>query len=94
MASCVHLPLPSPYPPSSPFLLFPSFRSSSLPSLFPHTYSFLLTVDGFIVSERFLHRVRICEIREEVKTTFWPAEGLTPLSDHWPVMLSLEMEEL
>jgi exonuclease III len=59
--------------------------------------SFPLVVDGFIVSERFLHRVRMCEIRQEVKYKFWPEKdivGRGALSDHWPVLLSLEMAEL
>ncbi|BGP34527.1 hypothetical protein JCM10296v2_006349 [Rhodotorula toruloides] len=54
-------------------------------------------LDGFIVSERFLHNVRKCEIRQEVKRQFWPPKdsvGKGALSDHWPVWLSLEMEEL
>ncbi|GAA5892248.1 hypothetical protein JCM6882_003621 [Rhodosporidiobolus microsporus] len=54
-------------------------------------------LDGFIVSERFLHRVRKCEIRQEVKRKYFPPKdsvGIGALSDHWPVWLSLEMEEL
>jgi exonuclease III len=54
-------------------------------------------VDGFILSERFLYRVRKCEIRQEVKYKFWADKdvmGRGALSDHWPVWLSLEMAEL
>ncbi|BGP42603.1 hypothetical protein JCM10449v2_006615 [Rhodotorula kratochvilovae] len=54
-------------------------------------------IDGFIVSERFLHHIRRCEIRQDVKRKFWPAKdtvGVGALSDHWPVMLSLELESL
>ncbi|GAA5984955.1 hypothetical protein JCM10908_002466 [Rhodotorula pacifica] len=54
-------------------------------------------IDGFIVSERFLWRIRKCEIRQDVKRKFWPAKDvvkLGALSDHWPVWLSLEMESL
>ncbi|GAA5837299.1 hypothetical protein JCM11251_004958 [Rhodosporidiobolus azoricus] len=54
-------------------------------------------LDGFILSERFLHRVRKCEIRQEVKRKFWPEKdvvGRGACSDHWPVWLSLELEEL
>ncbi|GAA5995947.1 uncharacterized protein JCM10292_004848 [Rhodotorula paludigena] len=54
-------------------------------------------IDGFIVSERFLHHIRRCEIRQEVKKKFWPPKnsvGVGALSDHWPVWLSLELEEL
>ncbi|GAA5869096.1 hypothetical protein JCM1840_000467 [Sporobolomyces johnsonii] len=52
-------------------------------------------LDGFIVSERFLYRVRKCEIRYSVKEEFFPTPDvvrLGALSDHWPVWLSLEME--
>lgn len=75
---------------SSPLLSFSPFRASQ-------AHGQLLAVDGFIVSERFLYRVRKCLIRYEVKNKFWPAEGvvgLGALSDHWPVLLSLEMAEL
>lgn len=54
-------------------------------------------VDGFIVSERLLHRIRDCQIRQQVKRQFWPPKdsvGIGALSDHWPVWLSLEMERL
>ncbi|GAA5864412.1 hypothetical protein JCM8547_005812 [Rhodosporidiobolus lusitaniae] len=54
-------------------------------------------IDGFITSERFLHHIRKCEIRQEVKRKFWPekdVQGRGACSDHWPVWLSLEMEEL
>ncbi|GAA6039250.1 hypothetical protein JCM8097_003227 [Rhodosporidiobolus ruineniae] len=54
-------------------------------------------LDGFIVSERFLYRIRKCEIRQEVRNQFFAPKasiGRGALSDHWPVMLSLEMEEL
>ncbi|GAA5873661.1 hypothetical protein JCM3774_005007 [Rhodotorula dairenensis] len=54
-------------------------------------------LDGFIVSERFLWRIRKCEIRQDVKRKFWPAKDvvkLGALSDHWPVWLSLELESL
>ncbi|GAA5846116.1 hypothetical protein JCM5353_004659 [Sporobolomyces roseus] len=52
-------------------------------------------IDGFIVSERFLHRIRACEIRYAWKNVYWPdkdSEGIGAASDHWPVWLSLEME--
>ncbi|BGP19150.1 hypothetical protein JCM10213v2_007237 [Rhodosporidiobolus nylandii] len=48
-------------------------------------------IDGFICSERFLHHVRKCEIRYAVKDKY--SVGVGALSDHWPVMLSLELEE-
>ncbi|TNY19653.1 Endonuclease/exonuclease/phosphatase [Rhodotorula diobovata] len=54
-------------------------------------------LDGFIVSERLLHRIRDCQIRQQVKRQFWPPKdsvGIGALSDHWPVWLSLEMERL
>ncbi|GAA6018926.1 hypothetical protein JCM10207_009203 [Rhodosporidiobolus poonsookiae] len=54
-------------------------------------------IDGFICSERFLHNVRKCEIRQEVQRKFWPPKdsvGIGALSDHWPVWISLEMDEL
>ena len=54
-------------------------------------------VDGFIVSERLLHRIRDCQIRQQVKRQFWPPKdsvGIGALADHGPVWLSLEMERL
>ncbi|GAA5973205.1 hypothetical protein JCM11641_006322 [Rhodosporidiobolus odoratus] len=54
-------------------------------------------IDGFICSERFLPNIRKCEIRYEIKRKFWPEKdvvGKGALSDHWPVWLSLEMEDL
>ncbi|GAA5885240.1 hypothetical protein JCM16303_005970 [Sporobolomyces ruberrimus] len=52
-------------------------------------------IDGFIVSERFLHNVRTCQIRYAWKNEYWadPAEKKGAASDHWPVWLSLEMEQ-
>ncbi|GAA6061727.1 hypothetical protein JCM10212_000460 [Sporobolomyces blumeae] len=52
-------------------------------------------IDGFIVSERLLPRVRNCYIRYSFKKAFWPERdvvGRGAPSDHIPVWLSLEME--
>ncbi|GAA6021034.1 hypothetical protein JCM11491_005974 [Sporobolomyces phaffii] len=51
-------------------------------------------LDGFIVSERFLHNVRTCLIRYAWKGAFWPEkdEAKGAASDHWPVRISFELE--
>lgn len=51
-------------------------------------------LDGFIVSERLLWRVRDCKIRHEVNDKLLKDSTQrykAPASDHWPVWLSLEM---
>ncbi|GAA5864343.1 hypothetical protein JCM8547_005791 [Rhodosporidiobolus lusitaniae] len=50
-------------------------------------------LDGFIVTERYLHRIRKCEIRDEVFEVAYGRRGEV-WSDHCPVWLNVEGEEL